>query len=211
MFKMFKKAFTLAEILIVVMIVGFIAMALIKALSNNSYTEKAMHANALKTITAIEQASAEIKDTEHTQVPTGAFMEYVTGQATYTTYNASGSAQATASDIVTLFSKHLKFEKEGINFCDYSSCSDASVKGAKMVGDVYIGFGNIAIANCPSYRLPNETTDSPAPTYLNPNTRNFETQKCWGKVYIDVNGKNGPNTQGKDIFIFGMGANGLAR
>ena len=105
MFKMFKKAFTLAEILIVVMIVGFIAMALIKALSNNSYTEKAMHANALKTITAIEQASAEIKDTEHTQVPTGAFMEYVTGQATYTTYNASGSAQATASDIVTLFSK----------------------------------------------------------------------------------------------------------
>lgn len=199
-----KFAFTLAEILVCLMIIGVIAGIFMKNIKGESFTKKSYIANAYKVINAFDQASTKIIETDPTSCPTGTFLTKAAGlkDPEYTFSNSAGG-NANTSEVLKVYSKFIKFEQSSINFCDYTGyCTDTSIKGGRLHGNVYMGIkvGGSA-ANCPSYYLPNAS----GAITVGANT------KCWGNLYIDVDGLKGPNKLGEDVFIFGLGARGIAR
>ena len=210
-----NKAFTLAEILIVLMIMGFLILVMIKNLKTNDFSEKEMLATGQKAIQVIEQGFAKIKSEETTNCPTHNFMHKVGGTYELTLYGPDGKTKATAENIIDLLSNHLKTSSSGFDFCAHTSFCDensTNIIGMKVPENIYIGIEILSsIQNCPAYKMPDSNEEIPAPTAYNNSTSSFETERCWGKAYIDINGEKGPDTLGKDVFVFGLSANGVAR
>lgn len=193
-----KNAFTLAEVLICLMIIGVIAVVMIKNLRTQDFTEKSYIANGFKALETVQQASLKIRDLENTSCPMGSFMVNVAGTYDYTLVNASGT-NANTTEVLNLYNNYLKLESVGINFCDYTGyCSNSAIKGAKLPGNVYIGFEVTSVTNCPNYYLPNSSTLLTG------------EGKCWGKLYVDTDGPKGPNQLGKDVFVMGLNEKGVA-
>lgn len=209
-----KKAFTLAEISISIIIIGVICVIMIGALNPKKYDEKTNTASLMKTLEFISQASVQIMDMEDAKCPARSFMIKPAGSAAweFAILNSSGSS-ASAQEVAELFGEHLKYESNIISFCDYTSyCSDSNIKGAKLPNGAYIGFEiTSTVQDCPAYRMPYEETDTPAPTKYSKSTGTFETAKCWGKLYIDTNGLKSPDTLGQDVYVFGLGENGIEK
>ena len=212
-----NKAFTLAEIMIVLMIMGFLIIVMIKNIRLDEYSQKELIANGQKAIQFVEQGFTQIKAQEAENCPTHTFMHKVGGTYEYTLFSSGGN-YASASDVISMLENHLKTESTGFQFCSNTSyCSNTEIVGAKMPGDIYIGVEVLMSStsttptDCPQYYMPGETTPSPAPTVFNKSTGNFETDKCWGKVYIDTNGTKGPDALGQDVFVFGLNSQGVAR
>ena len=195
--KNYKKAFTLAEVLICLMIIGVLAAIMIKNIKTKDFTEKGYIASAYKALESVQQASLQICELETTSCPMQSYMVNVAGDWEYTIVNASGT-NANTEEILNLYDNYLKLEDTGINFCDYTPyCNSDSIKGAKIAGNGYIGFEVTEVQTCPDYYLPNSTTLMKG------------EGKCWGKFYFDADGKKGPNELGKDVFVFGLGERGL--
>lgn len=206
----FKKAFTLAEILIVLMIMAVLILIILRTIKPSDYDEKANIAHGQKLFANIENAAVQLLANETTQCPAGSFMvKPAGGSFEFATKKADGTA-ADAAAIVDLFGGYLKYETESLNFCDYTaSCSD-TISGAKLAGGAYIGFVKYdSIKDCPEYFIAGDETKHPAPKSFDNGA--FVNKKCWGEVRIDVNGKKGPDTEGKDVFIYGLGEYGIEK
>lgn len=211
-----KKAFTMTELTIVMIIVGILAAALALNIRNVKVKEKAMVANGFKTIEAVEQAFAKIREIDKTNCPMGSFIIKQAGKGTYSyeLKNNAGTAAANASDVINMIARYIRFEGTIGTFCSKTPyCANTAIKGAKLAGtDIYVGVEILTkVENCPTYHMPDSETTYPAPTKINKKTGNTETAQCWGKLYIDVNGADTPNTLGKDVFVFGLDESGLAK
>lgn len=209
------KAFTLAELIIVLITIGVLATIMITTIKPNKYREDINLANARKAIEFINQASVQIMDLEKDRCPSRAFMVKPAGTSTweFDVLDEDGDA-ADADAVAALFGDYIKYETDVIDFCAATSACPSGViaKGARVAGDIYIGFEKFAsIQDCPGYRLPGETTDTAAPTRLNVRTGNQEAVKCWGKVYIDVDYKDTRNLVGDDLYVYGLGETGIAK
>ena len=44
---------------------------------------------------------------------------------------------------------------------------------------------------------------------VNPNEEVTGEGECWGRLYLDANGKKEPNQYGEDAFVFGLNASGV--
>lgn len=193
-----KNAFTLAEVLVCMVIIGILAIIMVQNVKTKDFTEKGYVANALKIIENVQQASLKIREIEKTNCPMASFMINIMDTWEYALVNSSGNS-ASATDVINLYAKYLKFENKGLKFCDYTSyCSNDNIIGAKIPPGSYIGIEITSIANCPSYYVPGSTTTTPG------------KGKCWGKLYIDVDGNKGPNQHGKDVFVYGLNEIGIA-
>ena len=193
-----KKAFTLVEILLCMVIIGVIAVVMVQTIKTKDFTEKSYIANALKIMDNIEQASLKIRELEKTNCPMGMFMINIMDTWEYALVNSSGNS-ASATDVINLYAKYLKFENTGLKFCDHTGyCSNDDIIGAKIHSDSFIGFEITSTEDCPNYYMPGSDTLTNG------------KGKCWGKLYMDVNGTKGPDELGKDVFIFGMNEIGIA-
>ncbi len=193
-----KKGFTLAEVLVCMVIIGILAIIMVQNVKTKDFKEQGYIANALKIAENIQQASLKIREIEKTNCPMASFMVDIMGTWEYALINSSGN-NATASDVINLYAKYIKFENTGLKFCDYTSyCSDDKIIGAKVPPESYIGIEVISVSDCPSYYIPGSTTTTPG------------KGKCWGKLYIDVDGNKGPNQLGKDVFVYGLNEIGVA-
>jgi len=213
---MFKKAFTMAELIIVMIITGLLTTVLIQNIRSPKIKEKEMIANAFKAIEAVEQATAKIREVDKTNCPMGTFIvkHFGKGSYSYELKNDAGTSNATATDVMNMMQRYIRFEGTIGNFCDNTPyCSDSNIKGAKFAGTkTFIGFKVYSsLDNCPTYRMPNDATTYPAPTKFNKATASHETKKCWGELYIDTNGIDTPNTYGQDVFIYGLDESGIAK
>ena len=71
-------------------------------------------------------------------------------------------------------------------------------------GDVYVGIRVHDIEDCPSFHFPQ------IENALSPKTKlDGGTPQCWATLYIDANGKDEPNVEGRDIYKFGLDALGV--
>lgn len=199
-----KNAFTLAEILIVLLIVGVIAVIMYEHFDdvNSSLQEKMSVSKVLKAKDAVHQALTNIKLFDKSSCPMGAFMVNSAGTWEYTLVTGPGGSGLTTDGLVTLLQDYLKFQEVPVDFCDYTSyCSDNTIKGGKIFDDTYIGFkvyGN-AIANCPDYYMPGSGDLITG------------RGKCWGTLYVKLaDPYNVDDTLGQDVFIFGLGQDGVA-
>ena len=204
---MCKKAFTMVEVVLVMIIMIIIILVMTTTLKPKKYSEQANIAQAQKTLTLVEQIMVQITQNEPVQCPDGKFMVKPAGTTIweFAIKKADGVSEANSQDLVTLFSKHIKYETGVLNFCDYTnSCSDDEIKGAKIAGGAYIGFYKYSnVGDCPSYYIAGEETQYSAPTRFVDGVQ--EARQCWGEIHIDVNGLNGQDELGKDVFVYGLG------
>ncbi len=212
-----KKAFTLAEILICMAIIGALAIVMMKSISNQNYDEKEYALKAHKAMRLIDEASAQIIQSEVEQVPAGAFMINTTGTWEYVICSAANSCtnKATSQKLIDLYKKYIKFESTTSNFkTNYTGYSSAptSIYGAKIPVDLYIGMQvSSSVGACPSVVYVPAAEQPANETFVASSLVDTSSKKCWGKLYIDTNGKKGPNTLGKDVYIFGMGEFGIVK
>lgn len=210
-----KSAFTLAEILICLTIIGVMGAVFMLNVKSDKFDEKAIIAHANKAISAIDQASMKILEIETESCSTGTFMTKAAGlsKPEYTISNSSGG-YADANDVLALYSKYIKFDKNNLNYCEYSPThtvcengTNTTIKGGKLPGtEVYIGFKISAYTK-------NGNLSECVTQYYIPGQSNYIQGNgyAWGWVYIDTNGKKGPNKSGKDVFYYCLNETGIVR
>ncbi len=197
-----KYAFTLIEIIATLIIIGFLAIIMVKNLKQpgEDINNKITKAKLLKAVNAVQTACQQIKEFEKDKCPMQTFMMNVAGTYEYTLVDSSGN-NADTDEVVSIFSDYIKFQESPINFCDYTEyCDDNTIKGGKIAGDIYIGFKAYgdSITDCPNYKLPDSNDEVSG------------KGKCWGNVYIKIAGKNaGLDEYGKTVFVFGLNEYGI--
>lgn len=207
-----KKAFTLVEVVIVMIIMIILILVMIRVLKPDAHNEKAYYAKAQKMINVLDEMFLNIANNEKTQCPASKYMVKLSGSDwEFATMKSDGVNLIDSEGLVNLFSNYIKYEVDLLDFCDYSTiCSSEDIKGAKVAGGTYIGFNIYEnIKDCPAYRLPGAQEEMPAPKEFVNGV--FQTKKCWGEVYIDVDGKKSEDTIGKDTFVLGLGEFGIEK
>ena len=207
----FKKAFTLAEIILVLIIMGILVLVILQTVKPNTYDDKTNTAHAQKIYATLDNAAAQIIANERVQCPEGRFMVRPAGGSwEFVTKKTNGTDNADAAALVSLFGKYIKYEIDSLNFCDYTTACNSDIEGAKVVGGAYIGFTVYSdITDCPAYYVPGDNVQHPAPTMFEGGS--MVNKKCWGEVRVDVNGIKGPDIVGNDVFTFGLGELGIER
>ncbi len=205
-------AFTLAEVLITLFIISVIALVYIKSVKNDGIKEKEYIAKAHKAIETVNYAISQTCESDAVSCPVGTYIVQNRIARTGTTkyaYEYVFSA-ANSTDAFNIFKNYIKFEQTDLNFCTYSGYCDASSKNypaGKISGDIYVGINKYdAIANCPNFYTPEGDLIT-----VRAELKTGEYPKCWGNLLVDVNGADGPNTEGNDIFVYGLAANGVFR
>ena len=221
-----NKAFTLAEILIVLVIIGVLAVIMMRNLRADNIKEKTYTAKAYKAILAFDQAAMQIRDINKTNCPMGKFI-FSSGLKSGSTseydyeiglVNADKTV-VNSQQALDIFGEEIKFTQTNLDFCNYSKyCENTNagiaeeedkikagdIPAAKMAGDVYVGIRVHDIEDCPSFHFPQ------IENALSPKTKlDGGTPQCWATLYIDANGKDEPNVEGRDIYKFGLDALGV--
>ncbi len=199
-----KKAFTLAEILFCLILIGFLYMIIINNTKTDKFEQKANIANAYKAVSAIEEASIKLRNNENENCPNGFFIQDVAGTDELLLYKDDGSAPL-ANDVIDIFAKYLKYTKKDFDFCNYTTyCETAEIdspediKGMKLPGGIIVGIEMLdKISKCPDYYS------------ISTKEKVEGTDVCWAKLYIDTNAKKEPNKLNEDVFIFGLDKYGV--
>lgn len=198
-----KQAFTLVETIICLTILGVLAVVLLSNLKPDKFNEKALIAQGYKVLESFDQASIKIREVEHDKCPMASFIAQAPGENSLGLINASG-AEMSLDEIYALYSDYIKFVNpskisfcNNTTYCTTASLDDKTLAGAKLPTGAYVAIQKTAIVKCPNYYIPGESGVKTS------------DELCWGKLYVDGNGKEKPNELGKDIFVFGLGDQGV--
>ena len=173
-----KKAFTLAETLLTLMIIGVIAAMVIPSL----------------------MYSAQNRDNVARLKKIAGVLTTATGLIQLESGPVDGWDWASESNIVDLYRTKFKIEREcGTN----SGCFPEDTEGlnGSSLGDIDSSASYYKFVLADGTTLGLKTCEggcSPADYGLDP------TERMVGGFIVDVNGHKGPNVGGKDIFFFGI-------
>ena len=123
-----KYAFTMIEILVVLVIIGVLSVVMLTNTKSENFKEKQIEASAYKVIEEFSQAANKIKESEPVQCPIGTFtakIEASTGvgaSESFALYDSAGTTAASAANVRDLFLKYIKAETID-NFCTNSGIS----------------------------------------------------------------------------------------
>lgn len=212
-----KIAYTLAEIMIVITVIGFLSVVLTNTIKIDRFQDKNEKLSVLKVIDEFNVATAQIRDLEKKACPFKVFAHDIAGDMEYSLYKKDGSALAGTEDALEIFEDYLKLDRPAsgyYDFCDYTGWADCpeNIKGARLIGEVYVGLkvtadtSTAALEKCQDYyhiSTDIKTDDG------NELVDVGDDKNCWADLYIDINAKKGPNEVGKDIFIYSLGAAGI--
>ena len=180
------KAFTLAEVLMALTVIGIVAAMTIPNLIKN-HNEKAWSTAKTVFLEHFEEATKQMNIEGQMQgyKSTGDFLNVL---KKYLKIN-------TICDI----GKNYKCFADSININDGQNILSYDVNELKSSINFKKNFGTeiraVALSNGTSMLL----TYNPNCEYINPYDNQADTTKC-AVLYYDVNGKKSPNTIGKDIF-----------
>ena len=134
--KNIKKAFTLIELTVVMLIIGMLSVVLVQTLKSKKYEEQTNYLMAQKTIESMTNVFQQIRQTETEVVPAGKYMTKVGDIYEYTVLSTDGNgALANTTELAGLVGDYMKKNGDIINFCtETGSCSDLAVKGFKNLG-----------------------------------------------------------------------------
>ncbi len=215
-----KLAFTIAELVICLMVIGVLAAVTISTMDTKNFYQKSYLASARKIINEFDQASLKIRDNKD-NCPEGVFIVDIT--------NSSAEAVHTLNtgNIVGTYKRYTKILNESSNICstatsNTSMCpSGATRPGGKLPSGAYIAFEIFSsLSTCKYYDLEKmvqmqkdkETINMSTAPMLSASSR-IDTlsskTKCWGRLWVDMNGKTAPNIEGQDVFGFYLGSQGV--
>lgn len=187
------KAYTLAEVLIVMSIIGVLAVITVTSMNTEKHRENINKAKVMKAIEVVNNASVSIMQ-DNNVCPDGKLITGALGQSNeYGIVTASSTP--TDEEVLNEYKKYIKF----------LSTSGTPVAKGTLAGGTTITFAVISpIGDCPNYTNPE---NGEAITVVAGSDGN--KPKCWATITIDANGSEGPNTNGEDRFTFGIGENGV--
>lgn len=198
-----KQAFTLVEIIICLTVIGVLAVILLGNLKIDRFNEKSYIAQGYKVLESYDQASIKIREVEREKCPMASFIAQAPGENSLGLINDDGD-EMNLDEVYSLYGDYIKYVNSSkISFCSNTTycttadLNDKDIAGAKLPTGAYVGLQLTGITTCPSYYIPGEST------------LKTSTELCWAKIYVDANGIEKPNELGKDIFVFGLGDQGV--
>jgi len=192
-----KQAFTMAEAVLVMTILGIIATIMITTLKPAEFKEKGLEVMAKKVMGEIDTATTQIllnntSDGTLTNV-------YKFGSTTdlFDLSNSTAYAVANASaDFGKLYKKYLTATRKACtNTTECSACSSYSNKFFLKDG-ACIGITTGTTGNNVNTWFPGETSAT-------------SEKSNFGVIFFDINGAQEPNVLGKDQFLMPLGNEGI--
>ncbi len=184
-----KRAFTMAEAILVMTILGIIATIMITTLKPSEFKDKGLKILAKKVLSEIDTATTQIL-INNSQNGT---MDTLYKPNTSTTF----AAEKDPNSLGVLYKRFLTATRETIgsgSFC-YSAADANSPANA-----FYLKDGACML-------IKNTTTETE--TRFPGEASNYKVTPTRGIIYVDTNGDDEPNVIGKDRFIFPLGNEGI--
>ena len=186
-----KKAFTMAEAILVMTILGIIATIMIKTLKPAQFKDKGYRILAKKVLSEIDTATTQII-INNTKL--GSFSSMVMDNGTSTEFKTS------AANTMIFYKKYLTTLRTNVetnSFCVTGGQATSMAATAVYLKDgACMGIKAQAFsANTPT-RFPGEEVD-------------VQLQPEQGLILFDINGQEEPNTVGKDRFMIPIGNDGI--
>lgn len=200
-----KKAFTLAEVLITLGIIGVVAALTLPSLISNY--QKTQYVVGLK------KAYSELSQVFKLYMADEGVTD-LSQTALFSSENYDDSTYIKLSPILKKYFKVTLLCDDFVNY-DYKICrldeSDVNVQngGSSRLHFVNNGYGASVIYTADGMAFEfylDEAFDDCKPDYKNPSNMKGE---CIA-VGVDINGKNPPNVSGRDYFLFNIGPDGNA-
>lgn len=182
-----KQAFTLAEVLITISIIGVVAALTLPSLISKNNTA-AMESKLKKTYSVLSQsllfAAGELGGLDAVEFK-------------------DGNTESTEEMFYTYLEKYLKISKKCVNSkgC-WAQARD--LRGVKVGAEAGIGSNIITFTTYDGVSICMDGKTAADMAHYG-----IKTNKDGLVFYIDVNGMKNPNTFGKDIFLFGFSDKGL--
>ena len=180
----YKKAFTMAEAILVMTILGIIATIMITSLKPAQFKDKGFSIMANKVLSEIDTAMTQIlvNDSKY-----GQLSNLIDGNVMFSFATTDKSA-----NLKNLFKKYLTTTRKDITgtYCATDTTFSFSLKDGACMG-VKMGKVDNAATIFPG----EDTTTSTTATY--------------GTIKFDINGAEEPNATGKDQFLLPIGIDGI--
>ncbi len=184
-----KRAFTMAEAVLVMMILGIIATIMITTLKPTEYRDKALVVLSKKILGQIDTATTQILVNNTRE---GKFDKLLLnqgkGEASFS-YTGSG---ANVKKLYQMYLVAIRKDTKGVK-CKYNTSADDANAFFLKDGSYMAIIDSAAALNT---IFPGETTEKTLTPGL-------------GAIYFDVNGEDEPNLRGKDQFVIPIGAEGI--
>jgi len=186
--RMKKQAFTMAEAILVMTILGIIATIMITTLKPAEYKDKGLAILAKKVLSEIDTATTQIL-INNSQNGNMAYL-YVPGSST----TFSSAAASKEGDLGKLYKRYLTATRKA---CNTSTCPCNAYGNKFYLKDgACIGITSGAAAANVNTRFPGESTS----TAMKPG---------FGQIFFDTNGEEEPNVLGKDQFLLPLSVEGI--
>ena len=189
-----KHAFTMAEAVLVMTILGIIATIMITALKPAEFKEKGLKVLAKKVMSELDNATTQILLNNSADGTLDKLYKPDTAEnETPTTFSAADENQA--ENMGKLYKKYLTtIRKDCSNATECGACSTYDAKFFLKDG-ACVGIKSSAQENAPTI-FPGETeTNAVSATH--------------GVIFFDINGKDEPNAPGKDQFLMPLNSEGI--
>jgi len=185
-FKINKNGFTLAEVLITLVIIGVIAAMTIPTLINKTQNQEFV-SKLKKTYSTFVQATNKIISEEG--VPKGSIGGWASSpENVYNMYKSrlsvakdcgTGSGCFSQGSLKSLSGADENVSRDGSNFYKFILADGVQVN----ISEIWVN------TNC--------------------SFNDFGTYDACARIQVDLNGAKGPNTIGRDVFLFALKENGL--
>ena len=187
-----KTAFTMAEAVLVMTILGIIATIMITTLKPAEFKEKGLQVLAKKVMGEIDTATTQILLNNSSD----GTMNNIYKPDTSTLFSISTGDTTKSDDLGKLYKKYLTATRKACT--NSTECGDCSSYNNKffLKDGVCIGITTGVSASNVNTWFPGETTWT-------------EEKPSHGMIFFDVNGTDEPNTLGKDRFLMPLGSEGI--
>ena len=189
----FKKAFTMAEAIIVMTILGIIATIMITNLKPSEFRDKGLQVQAKKVLMQLDTATQQIvvNNTQNGKMTT----VYQPGTTTQNTFSAAPDAT-----IQTLYKKYLVTTRKTVNATTGGTACNTETGALKafLKDGACVVVKKVSSAKVAAF-YPGESGTS----YVN------TTANALGSIFFDINGADEPNLPGKDQYRVPINADGI--
>lgn len=187
-----KKAFTMAEAILVMTILGIIATIMITTLKPAQFKDKGYSILAKKVLSEIDTATTQII-INNTKL--GSFSSMVLDDGTTTAFKTN------ATNTMNFYKKYLTTLRTTVDsdsFCitGVDPANSLAATAAYLKDGACIGIKAQEFTTNTPTRFPGEEDD-------------VELQPAQGLILFDINGDEEPNTVGKDRFMIPVGNDGI--
>ena len=185
-----KKAFTMAEALLVMIVMGIVGVVALSTIKPQKMKEEAMMALANKMLAEIDEATQQII---LNNTPSGYLTKiYVPGSTTNTFKFSSNCAY-----VEQLYRKYLTPMRKKV-----ANAQKNNWYGISYSNYFYLKNGGIVTFSCAS-------TGNYVTFFPEEQTYTYVSNDFYGRIMFDVNSEEQPNDLGKDVFAIPIGKKGI--